>query len=595
MTSTSSAPSNAVRFLEAHLGVKQSEERPDPSIPRGILQTRDYKHFELRSDTGDVLVSFEGASTANRCLPGDHVYWEGNKCHLELRDEHPLLVGTIELTRPARYGFTSRKIPLVLFTPYDERYPQMVVGCSERDLSKNRIGVVQWTEWSPNTQFPRAALQNVWGVSGDIEVEKRALQHCACPWKYPKHPYAPVLHDAHSRTPLKGYTFHIDPAGCRDVDDVFTLERVDDTLWRVTITISDVSAFVEDGDAVDIMASLISQTLYDTKGVVLSPMLPAAYSEESCSLLPNKTSYGLSLQFLWNGTEISECCWIESVFETTESFTYEGFQKRVTPYQRVIQEVASFISGEALQDSHEWVEQLMIFYNKEAGRYLKRTGKGILRRHSLPDQERLAHYRVHLPEWKHLAMSSAEYCLAEEKDTYHSGLETDAYAHATSPIRRYADFVNQRALKQILRGGDELFIVPVTMYDLNRREKAIKQFHREMTFLEAMETGQSSTTAIVLTMERVQGEMWKIKWYVPAWKKTVSSVYQMTETPEPEPETETEPEKPANGRPQTKTMHSRDGDTLLEVSEFKVMHIQCAIQWSAQSWKRRLLIQPSNL
>lgn len=565
-----SITNNAIHYLSQHLGIQQEEH--DPAIQRGILQTEDDETFELRSDTGDLLRTFQGAKKAHRCLPGDHVRWnaEAERCELELRDEHPLLVGTLHLTQPARYGFTSRKIPLYLFTPYDERYPQMVVGSSEKDKTCNRIVLVQFDHWSEGTLLPRGLLQVMLGRSGDLEVEKKALLHQVCPWKYPKG-LVPVLQPGEGRRRrLTGTTFHVDPEGCRDVDDVITLEPLDPldpSVWRVVITISDVAAYVEDGGAVDIMASLISQTVYDQTGHVLHPMLPASYAEGMCSLLPGGQKRGVSLSFRWDGRSLSEPEWYESLFETQETYTYESIH--ASPHREILQQIASSLAGTPLSDSHHWIEQLMILYNKEAGRRLREAGIGILRRHEPAEQERVERYRRHLPEWQFLAMSSAEYVLAEEKETYHSGLQTDAYAHVTSPIRRYADLVNQRALKGLLH-GDTDFIVPVTMYDMNRRERAIRQFDRDMVFLEAVERGQTRVTGILVEQEEEKETMYRLQFYVPEWKKRVTARYRKA------------------GENQIET---KDGTEIRVLEPFMEVELQCAVQWGLRNWKERLLVQ----
>ena len=240
------------------LGVSPYEEKPDGI--HGILYTKDYIDFIILSDAGNLLHTFTGAKLANKCLPGDHVEWVNHKCELELRNHYPLIVGTVELTSSSTYGLTKRGIPMYLFRPYDKSYPPFIVGCSEKDRRFNKIGLIQFEEWTAN--FPRGSLQQTFGPSGDIEAEKQALIWQACPWKYPKHDYQPECKENRERHRITGYTFHIDPEGCKDVDDVLTFEPVDDAYWRVTITISDVAAYVEDGSAIYIMASLIGQTLY---------------------------------------------------------------------------------------------------------------------------------------------------------------------------------------------------------------------------------------------------------------------------------------------------------------------------------------------
>ena len=281
---------------------------------QGILQTKNYEDFCILSDTGNVLYEFTGAKLANKCFAGDHVKWNSDKmqCELELRDEHPLIVGTIELTNKSKYGLTSRGIPIYLFTPYDKRYPHFIVGCSEKDVKNNRIGLIKFDDWTNSSTFPRGLLQQVLGVSGDFEAEKQALIWQACPYKYPKGEWVPKTKEMHTRRKINsGKTFNIDPVGCKDIDDILTFEEINEG-WKVTITISDVARYVDDGSVEDIFASLISQTLYDN-GKVVRPMLPEAYSEKVCSLLENKQSYGVSLRFIWNGLNIERIEWLETI------------------------------------------------------------------------------------------------------------------------------------------------------------------------------------------------------------------------------------------------------------------------------------------
>ena len=567
---------NATVLLEKVLGVSQLSEMEYLSTIRGILQTKNYDDFIILSDTGEKLIEFKGAKFANKCLPGDHVNWDGLKCNLELRDEHPLIVGTIELTNKSKYGLTSRKIPMYLFTPYDKKYPHFIVGCSEKDIKRNRIGLIKCDIWSEKSTFPRGLIQQIFGISGDYEAEKQALIYQASPWKYPNYSYEVIQYNNKSkryRHLLSGFTFNIDPKGCKDVDDVFTIEKINNSEWKVTITISDVASFVEDGGAVDIMASLIGQTLYDKNGKVIRPMLPEEYSEKGCSLIPGKESYGVSLHFIWNGSEISNKVWYESILITDKSYTYEEFMDEKSEYYDIIKGVASYLGKEKLNDSHQWVEQLMIYYNKEVGNILKENNLGILRRHLEPNRERLEKYRRYIPEWKNLAYLSAEYCLADEKDTEHYGLETSAYAHATSPIRRYADLINQRILKQLINSQTSNYIVPQAMYDINMIEKRVRQFDKNMQFLEVISTGERVFKGIIMEKKRIDDNMVKIKLYIPKWRRMISTTYKYVSDD---------------------IVLSRDEKENLDISDFKEVTVECLFNLQLRNWKDRVIIHLSN-
>ena len=550
--------------LESILGIQQVDQ--PPSHLRGILQTKNYHEFIILSDTGDRLHEFIGAKAANRCLPGDHVSWIRDQCELELRDEHPLIVGTLELTNKATYGMTKRKHLMYLCTPYDKRYPAFIVGSSEKDRSQNRIVLIRFEDWT--STFPRGSIQETLGYSGEEYAEYGALIWCACPWRYATHHHEPRMTKIVARTRLEGITFHIDPEGCKDVDDVITMEPITEG-WKVTITISDVAAFIEDDSVIDIMASLIGQTLYDPDGRVLRPMLPTEYSEEVCSLRPGKDSYGISLQFRWDGTRIYDLEWFQSVLTVDRSYTYEEFQTTDSPYRSPIAAIASYLAKQPVTDAHDWVAQLMIFYNTEAGKQLKRMNQGILRRHSAPNRERLLAYETHVPELQMLAFSSAEYCLAEETDTAHYGLESSHYAHASSPIRRYADLVNQRILTRWIQGSSETYIVPQAMYDMNVRGKMIKNFARDVTFLRAISTGDLIFDAIIIDKKIKENGWMKIKLYVPKWNRTVSTLYSMISE---------------------NRVQSRDESTEIDVTLYRTVRIECAIVLAQRNWKERIIL-----
>lgn len=581
---------NATDFLQQQLGVLPQEE-PSADTIRGLLYTSDYQRFQIYRDAGDLIYTFEGAKSAHRCLPGDHVAWDAQKghCILELRDEHPMLVGTLELTNKTRYGLTKRKHPMVLFTPYDKRYPPLIVGTSEKDLSCNRVALVKLDEWDEGALFPRGHLQHILGPSGDHHAETLALIHQACPWTYrPQEVNAcrPTMDDRlyqGLRVPLTGMTFHVDPAGCRDVDDVITLSPLPTGGWTVTISISDVAGYVEDGGAVDLMASLIGQTLYDTDGAVLRPMLPAPYSEEACSLLPGKVSYAVSLQLEWEHGAVQRKRWLLTTLTTDVSYTYEAFQAEDTVYRTVVAELATWMAGaaEPITDAHEWIAQMMIYYNKEVGAWLKSANQGgILRRHAAPQQERLARL-AHLPQGasdlRALAFSSAEYCMAEEKETDHYGLATDAYAHASSPIRRYADLVNQRILKHLIAGQTTWWIVPVTMVELNRRDKANRRFARDKTFLDAFLSSPHRVFRawIVETCAAVTHGYQKVRFYVPEWKRMVSATYRAVEGDD-------------------HRVWSRDETRVVDVTPLREVELSCTVDLRARNWKERVVFSFSD-
>ncbi len=136
-------------------------------------------------------------------------------------------------------------------------------------------------------------------------------------------------------------------------------------------------------------------------------------------------------------------------------------------------------------DAHRLIEECMIAANVEAAKFLKRHRiAGLFRVHAKPDPDRFAELREYLvmlglkvPHPEHVeprqfnqlieqvkgrsdsaaismamlrSLTHAEY---SPHNIGHFGLALEAYAHFTSPIRRYPDLLVHRAIRHIIRGG----------------------------------------------------------------------------------------------------------------------------------------------
>lgn len=136
-------------------------------------------------------------------------------------------------------------------------------------------------------------------------------------------------------------------------------------------------------------------------------------------------------------------------------------------------------------DAHRLIEECMIAANVQAAKYLRKNRvAGLYRVHAKPNPDRFEELRQYLlelgfkvPHPDHVeprqlnklmerikdrpdsvaismallrSLSHAEYT---PKNIGHFGLALDAYAHFTSPIRRYPDLLVHRAIRHIVRGG----------------------------------------------------------------------------------------------------------------------------------------------
>lgn len=474
-----------------------------------LLQTKNYKHFHLSSS-----ISFDDYKLANHCLPGDKVDWQNGSCKLIERAKHRFIPGVLELNSKYVFGHSSRGNKLFLFHPHDRKYPPFRVGSNSRTLHTNQLCLVEFMDWEQYESMPRGNLIRFVGPCGDLDAEKQALTYQFSSPQVSKELFDINDIDPSIRVPLEGFTFNIDPDGCMDIDDVFTLKKLSETKWQFVISISDVATYIPEGSEGDKHAYFLGQTLYQN-GEAIVPMLPKPLSEMAFSLRPNEQHAGISLFCTWDTEKknLDVHGFHESVFTNNKSYSYETISKADEFPLQVLQEICCFLHGAPTQDSHEWVADCMILYNKEVAKRLVANNIGLLRTHKVADASKLKKFLAIHPDLQVLAYESAKYEPAQP-NLIHAGLGSVPYCHASSPIRRYADLVNQRALKALLNKQSYTPASEELATHLNSIQKRMKAYERSLFFLEQI-AKQSSGKVRAFVVSSTEE---KTKVYVPSWK-----------------------------------------------------------------------------
>jgi exoribonuclease R len=490
------------------------------------LQSKRYEDFCLIEEDGSVAYRFEGAEKANKALPGDQVLWTNQQCQIVQRASYGWIVGTLELNSKYLYGHTSRGVPIYIFQPMNTAFPVFRVGCSLKDTNRNQIVLIEFSEWPTHEKFPRGNLLKVLGKVGDNSAEKLGIQWL---YGYPRLTGKNFLftgpHDTEVRPFVEGVTINIDPPGCKDIDDVVTLRSLPGKshLWECVITIADVAAWIPDEGEADRQALIKTQTLYENGHVVI-PMLPLTLSEDNASLHPGQERLGVSLFCEWDGTQLHRKGFQITRVRNQKSYTYDSIYEAEKTFAfpvGILREIASYLLGQPTDDSHVWIEQLMLLYNKEAALVLLETKTGLLRAHDAPDKEKAEQLEKLHPDLRFLAYTSAKYVPTADGWT-HAGLGNTPYAHASSPLRRYADLMNQRALKAAIRCQECSPCSTSLALKLNKGDKRHRQYDRDLFFLE--QVGQASlgckTGLVVSANEK------KVSVYIPTWKRMVRVKHQ---------------------------------------------------------------------
>jgi exoribonuclease R len=243
-------------------------------------------------------------------------------------------------------------------------------------------------------------------------------------------------------------------------------------------------------------AQNIGQSLYDG-GVPVRSMFPKTL-EAKMSLLPGEKRLGYTMFFEWVG-EVRNIYFKEVVIVNKASYTYDNCHLAKEIPIDTMREICEHLAGrKPIMDPHDWVAELMIFYNKQMASSLMEIGKGLLRHHAAPDEAKLEKYERLGLNARMFAYAAATYEHTSPK-VQHWGFKTK-YCHGTSPIRRWADVVNQMAMKGMQ--------VPNAKDDCNRLQKFAKKHARDLAFLDILQRRPENTPGIVVSPTRIWISDW---------------------------------------------------------------------------------------
>ncbi|XP_053567888.1 DIS3-like exonuclease 2 [Bombina bombina] len=205
-----------------------------------------------------------------------------------------------------------------LFSPVDHRLPRVCVplaDCPEDfmvqpDVYANTLFICRITDWREDSNFAQGILMKSLGQAGEIEPETEGVLveygvdfsdfssdvlQCLpqnLPWTIPQEEYR-------KRKDLRNECiFTIDPATARDLDDALSCKQLSDGNFEVGVHIADVSYFIQEGNALDKIASERATSVYLVQKVI--PMLPRLLCEELCSL--NPMADRLTFSVIWKIT-----------------------------------------------------------------------------------------------------------------------------------------------------------------------------------------------------------------------------------------------------------------------------------------------------
>lgn len=440
---------------------KSYPERYSSSVNHGVLYYLDDKYYV---DEIEVI--------NNRGLHNDEVYIDnGEVVGIKKRNKF-FLVGILYLNNNIKYGFTKKNVPYYKFKPICQKYPNFIVPSKEKKKDKFYC-VISFNKWNVNNKNPIGQIENFIGSVGSLNNEIEMLLYRTN--IYPKKKKIEYNNLLPIEQKPEYNTFSIDPEGCQDIDDALHYKELYNG-FEIGIHIANVARFIKNIDV-----NIYSSIYLDNSQL---NMLSEKHSFNLCSLLGNTNRRALSLILFYNKKyELQSYKFKESIIynnalsyatadkiNLSELNTLNEIQKNV----KNLFEFTKIINKNDDLNATEMVESYMLLYNIITATVLYNYNNNtILRTHQL--KSKLNKDDTVISKYLNKTnQNAAAYKINPEK-TNHEGLEAEFYTHATSPIRRYVDIINQINLIKYL--NSEQLIVESNIDEINSFSKKLRKFN----------------------------------------------------------------------------------------------------------------------
>jgi len=476
-----------------------------------ISDSTESNNIEFKESTADPL-KFRGL------FDGDIITYINDTPEIIERNLPKVIPGVVELFSKYKYKPNKRGVPGYIFKPLNRNFPQFIVYTKiKRKNTKNRLITIQLGDWKSDSIFPRGELVRELGDYDNIDAIELALLYY-----YDIYPnktnfklknlnkvFLEVSSDTipENKTLIKSKIYSIDPGGCRDIDDAFSITKNEKNVF-IDIHIADVYYLLKKNNLLDKVKNTTS--VYLTNSIL--HMIDNNISTNYSSLIAKKYRPMITLSINWDTCNNSYTySFNKTIGKISKNYSYSNYPKWIDSYFPILENIFNKVTLNNIEivESHKFIEALMIIYNNLFTRYLISQNRKVIYR-SQKTSDKKVNYTGELGRFLNILCSkSAEYT---DDYNFHTSLNITNYTHATSPIRRIIDLVNQSIFY-----GDKTFIDKFKLNDINSYSKKIKKFYRKANKLRlAKEIYVNNSKTIECYIYSFDGD--KLDIYLPKYK-----------------------------------------------------------------------------
>ena len=390
----------------------------------------------------------------------------------------PTISGVLQLEDNKTFGRTDNKKRLLYkCIPDDKHLPIFLVPYDIKlgfvKSKKNKYVVFKFDHWKE--KHPHGILVetlgdvNVLEVFYEYQLYCRSLYHSITDFtkktrdklnQKSNDEYLKIIFDNPNyniEDRRKEYVFTIDPLNSLDFDDGFSIKKMENQRWKVSVYIANVYFWLETLGLWNSFSKRVA-TIYlpDRR----RPMLPTILSDSLCSLQQNQDRFALAMDFVIDeyGNIVDNEIQYKNVFINVKKNYVYNDPNMLSKDKYFIQlyELSTKMDGN-ITDSYDVVSHWMILMNTYCGSMFVKEKMGIFRcsnyinTSKLLDKKNLSlddeTFRV-VQNWNN---SCGQYLIYnEEVKLQHELMNLKSYTHITSPIRRLIDLLNHMLLMQKL-------------------------------------------------------------------------------------------------------------------------------------------------
>ena len=356
------------------------------------------------------------------------------------------MTGILILDDNKTFGRSQNKKRLMYkCSPDDKNLPTFLIPY-EVDVQfnkkhKNKFILFKFDKWNKLDAHPIGLIIETIGNVDDIEsifsynLHSKHLYHSIKSFTKKTLQLCKQHHNNNITQEGKSFVFSIDPHNCQDFDDAFSIDFIDNK-YCVSVFIADVVSNIEEHQLWDSFSERVSAIYLPNKRL---PMIPQQYTHTFCSLNQNKLSKSICIKSYFNadGTHDDSMNSISftDVF-VNKNFEYEEQSLQDNTYYLKLLHLTQLIEP-STKDSHELVSFWMVKTNYFIADLLNNYRQGIFRKSTITNDFKNVIFDRDIISTQYVLFNNIEL----------NNLKV--YTHATSPIRRITDLLNQCIIHNI--------------------------------------------------------------------------------------------------------------------------------------------------